>query len=51
MNEGLGLEFFNELGKRSYRGLADRKIIPAKGVLLDVAAFPEETKYPYDVGL
>jgi len=49
--ERLGLEFFRELEKKTYKVLIDRKIIKAKGMLVDATVFPEEIKYPNDVGL
>ena len=51
MRERLGLEFFKELEKKTYKLLIDRKIIKAKGMLVDATVFPEEIKYPNDVGL
>jgi len=51
MRERLGLEFFNELEKKTYKLLIDRKIIKAKGMLVDATVFPENIKYPNDVGL
>lgn len=49
--ERLGLEFFKELEKKTYKVLIDQKIIKAKGMLVDATVFPEEIKYPNDVGL
>jgi IS5 family transposase len=51
MRERLGLEFFKELETKTYRLLIDRRIIKAKGMLVDATVFPEEIKYPNDVGL
>ena len=51
MRERLGLEFFKELEKKTYKVLIDQKIIKAKGMLVDATVFPEEIKYPNDVGL
>jgi hypothetical protein len=51
MRERLGLEFFKELEKKTYKLLIERKIIKAKGMLVDATVFPEEIKYPNDVGL
>jgi len=49
--ERLGLEFFKELEDKTYKVLIDRKIIKAKGMLVDATVFPEAIKYPNDVGL
>lgn len=51
MRERLGLKFFKELEHKTYNLLIDRKIIKAKGMLVDATVFPEEIKYPNDVGL
>jgi len=51
MRERLGVEFFKELEKKTYKVLIERKIIKAKGMLVDATVFPEEIKYPNDVGL
>jgi len=51
MRERLGLEFFKELENKTYKLLIDRKIIKAKGMLVDATVFPEKIKYPNDVGL
>jgi len=51
MRERLGLEFFKELETRTYKLLIDRRIIKAKGMLVDATVFPEKIKYPNDVGL
>ena len=51
LRERLGLEFFKELEKKTYKVLIERKIIKAKGMLVDATVFPEEIKYPNDVGL
>ena len=51
MRERLGLEFFKELEAKTYKLLIDRKIIKAKGMLVDATVFPEKIKYPNDVGL
>jgi IS5 family transposase len=49
--ERLGLEFFKELEAKTYKLLIDRKIIKARGMLVDATVFPEKIKYPNDVGL
>jgi len=51
MRERLGLEFFHKLERKTYKVLIDRRIIKAKGMLVDATVFPEEIKYPNDVGL
>ncbi|MGB8953511.1 MAG: IS5 family transposase [Candidatus Aminicenantales bacterium] len=51
MRERLGLTFFKELERKTYKVLIDRKIIKAKGMLVDATVFPEDIKYPNDVGL
>jgi len=51
MRERLGLAFFKELEAKTYKLLIDRKIIKAKGMLVDATVFPEKIKYPNDVGL
>jgi len=51
MRERLGLGFFKELETRTYKLLIERRIIKAKGMLVDATVFPEEIKYPNDVGL
>ncbi len=50
MKERLGLEFFKQLDRKTYKVLIDHKIIKAKGMLVDATVFPEEIKYPNDVG-
>lgn len=47
----LGLGFFRELERKTYEVLIDRRIIRAKGMLVDATVFPEAIKYPNDVGL
>ena len=51
LREKLGLEFFKQLEKKTYKVLIERKIIRAKGMLVDATVFPEEIRYPNDVGL
>jgi len=51
MREWLGLAFFKELERKTYKVLIDRKIIKAKGILVDATVFPADIKYPNDVGL
>ena len=47
----LGVKFFRQLEEKTYRVLIERKIIKAKGMLVDATVFPEHIKYPHDVGL
>lgn len=51
MRERLGLEFFKKLEAKTYKLLIERRIIKAKGMLVDATVFPEKIKYPNDVGL
>jgi len=51
MREKLGPEFFRTLEKKTYAVLVERRIIKGKGMLVDATVFPEEIKYPNDVGL
>jgi len=51
MRERLGVEFFKRLENKTYKVLIERRIIKAKGMLVDATVFPEEIKYPNDVGL
>ncbi|MFH1934239.1 MAG: transposase, partial [Pseudomonadota bacterium] len=51
MRKRLGLEFFRQLERKTYKLLIDQKIIKAKGMLIDATVFPENIKYPNDVGL
>jgi IS5 family transposase len=51
LREKLGKIFFETLEPRTYNVLIDRKIIKAKGILVDTTVFPENIKYPIDVGL
>lgn len=47
----LGPEFFRELEKKTYAVLIERGIIRTRGMLADATVFPEEIKFPTDVGL
>ncbi len=47
----LGKAFFEELEKKTYQVLIDKKIIKCKGMYVDATVFPEHIKYPNDVGL
>ena len=51
LRERLGKGFFETLERKTYRVLIERKIIKAKGMLVDATVFPENIKYPNDVGL
>ena len=51
MRDRLGAEFFRTLEKKTYAVLIERRIIKGKGMLVDATVFPEEIKYPNDVGL
>ena len=51
MRDRLGAEFFRSLEKKTYAVLIERRIIKGKGMLVDATVFPEEIKYPNDVGL
>lgn len=47
----LGKKYFAELEQETYQVLIERKIIKAKGLLLDATVFPEQISYPTDTGL
>jgi hypothetical protein len=47
----LGPEFIRELEEKTYKILIDRKIIRAKGVLVDGTVIPEKIRHPNDVKL
>jgi len=47
----LGPTFFREMEKKTYAVLIERGIIRARGLLADATVFPEEIKFPTDVGL
>jgi hypothetical protein len=51
MRDRLGADFFRTLEKKTYVVLIERRIIRGKGMLVDATVFPEEIKYPNDVGL
>jgi hypothetical protein len=44
MRERLGLPFFKELERKTYKLLIERKIIKAKGMLVDATVFPEDNR-------
>ncbi len=47
----LGLSFFRYMEEKTYELLIERRIIRARGILMDATVFPEAVKYPTDVGL
>lgn len=47
----LGAKFAKELEEKTYRVLIEKKIIKAKGVLVDATVVPEKIKYPNDISL
>ena len=47
----LGAKYFAELEQETYQVLIQRKIIKAKGLLVDATVFPEHLRYPTDTGL
>lgn len=51
LRKRLGNRYFKELEEKIYRELIDLKIIKGKGLLVDATVFPENIKYPNDVGL
>jgi hypothetical protein len=51
LRKKVGVEFFRRMEERTYRVLIERRIIRARGMLVDATVFPENVKYPSDVGL
>jgi len=47
----LGPEFTKELEKKTYEVLIKKKIIKAKGMLVDATVMPEKIKYPNDISV
>jgi len=47
----LGRKLFKELEDLTYKHLIQKKIIKAKGLLVDATVFPENIRYPTDAGL
>jgi len=47
----LGTKFTKELEEKTYRVLIEKKIIKAKGMLIDATVVPEKIKYPNDIAL
>jgi len=46
-----GVSFFRYMERKTDDVLIERRIIRAKGMLMDATVFPEAIKYPNDVGL
>lgn len=51
LRKRLGVKFVRDLEAQTYQVLIDKKIIKAKGVLVDATIIPEKIKYPNDVEL
>jgi hypothetical protein len=51
LRKRLGVKYFKRLEEKTYRALIDLRIIKGKGLLVDATVFPENVKYPNDVGL
>ena len=51
LRKRLGKKYFRQLENEVLRVLKERKIIKARGVMLDATIFPSNIKYPTDVGL
>lgn len=51
IRQKLGLKYMKELEDKTYRMLIEKKIIKAKGMLVDATVVPEKIKYPNDIGL
>lgn len=51
LRKKMGVAFFRHMEERTYRLLIERKIIRARGMLVDATVFPESVKHPSDVGL
>jgi len=47
----LGPKFFRDPERKIYAVLIERRIIKARGMLADATVFPEDIKFPTDVGL
>lgn len=47
----VGARFFEELEKKTYDVLLERKIIRGRGMLVDATVYPEAIQYPTDTGL
>ncbi len=51
LRKRLGIKYFKKLEDKTYRVLIDLKILKAKGMLTDATVFPENIKYPNEIGL
>lgn len=51
LRKRLGKRYFRQLEKKVLKVLKERKLIRARGVMLDATVFPSNIKYPFDVGL
>jgi transposase, IS5 family len=51
LRKRLGPKYVREMEEATYRILIERKILKAKGMLVDGTVIPENVKYPNDVGL
>jgi hypothetical protein len=51
LRKRLGPKYVKEMEEATYRVLIDKKIMKAKGMLVDGTVIPENIKYPNDVGL
>ena len=51
LRKKMGVAFFQHMEERTYRLLIERKIIRARGILVDATVFPENVRHPSDVGL
>src|SRR3989338_3266122 len=51
LRKRLGHKYVKEMEEATYRVLIDKKIMKAKGMLVDGTVIPENIKYPNDVGL
>lgn len=51
LRKRLGVEFIKELEEATYKVLIEKKIIKAKGLMVDATVFSEGIKHPNDIGL
>lgn len=51
LRKRLGEKYFRQLEKKVFEVLKKRKIIKARGVMVDATVFPSNIKYPNDIGL
>jgi hypothetical protein len=51
LRKRLGPEYVREMEEATYQVLIEKKILKAKGMLVDGTVIPENIKYPNDVGL